>query len=144
MRKVLSENKIKAIRGKDTLEKFLELKKNDADINSKFVNVLQKRFNSDYELSLKYYLFGIAPQILGNVSNIKFLFIFLITIIYRYAPRSIKNLFLNLKDRNRSNIFLNRNINLIKFILILPNSALIELLKKIITKDKTKELFSNG
>ena len=62
MRKVLSENKIKAIRGKDTLEKFLELKKNDADINSKFANVLQKRFNSDYELSLKYYLFGIAPK----------------------------------------------------------------------------------
>ena len=144
MRKILSENKIKAIKGKDTLEKFLELKRNNVDINSKFVNVLQKRFKLDYELSLNNYLFGIAPNILGNISYMKFLLIFLITIIYRYAPRFIKNLFLNLKDRNRSNIFLNRNINLIKFILMLPNSTIIKLLKKIITKDKTRGLFSNG
>ena len=49
-------------------------------------------------------------------------------------PKIIKNLFLYIKQKNRSNKYLNKNIPLIRSLLMLPNSGLIKVVINRINK----------
>ena len=145
MRRVLSENKIKVIKRKNTLIKFLELKKYKQNIKGKFVISSQKKIELNYVSNFNYFdFFKEDLNLIKNTSTIKFILIFLITIIYRFSPGILKNIVISLKQRNRSNIFLNKNLDLIKFFLIIPKSTIFGLFKKIVLQDKVKKFISNG
>ena len=73
-----------------------------------------------------------SPLLATNAMKLTILSIIILTL--RFMPKIIKNLFLYIKQKNRSNKYLNKNIPLIRSLLMLPNSGLIKVVISRINK----------
>ena len=156
LKTILRYNNVKINNKNEIVEQFLEFKKNNFEIKNEFTKILQNEMSARVKLDLEIETnrqIKLAESILQKNSYrerensyrerensyirvisgeniIKLSIISIFIIIFRSLPAFLRAPFTMFKQKNRSNKFINKNLRLMKFLIILPRKTVIKILLK--------------
>ena len=131
---ILKEKNINIENKKDIFDQFIEFKKINLAIKCKFIKKIKQDVNWNFEKLLDNLLHYKNDKLLYQFFAVKYTnfiklsIISLIILFFRIAPKFIKNIIITMKQKNESNLMIDENLSLFKFLLILPNKTIFKLL----------------
>ncbi len=151
LKKILINNFYKVNMNRSIVEQFIKFKKNNLEIKNELIDKLNKAVNERVELELevekkfqaqqsliefqrgekfKIHKFNSFINFIKDENIIKLTIISFLIVIYSTLPNFFKTPIIMLKQKNRSNKFINKNSRLLRFLLILPRKTIVKILIK--------------
>ena len=134
LKNILLSNFHKVNKKESITEQFIKFKDSNLLIKSDLLDNLNKEINErvklDLEIEKKYkhqQIENSYVDILHNENIFKLTIISFLIVLYNSLPKVLKSPLIMLKQKNRSNKFINKNFRLIKFLMMLPRKTVVRI-----------------